>query len=64
MITYTQLLMTKCGPDTRLLVGRVHTSWLLGESLLLIAVCIYPPTPASLLEVVHLPLSLEDLGQR
>ncbi|KAK3925950.1 2-(3-amino-3-carboxypropyl)histidine synthase subunit 1 [Frankliniella fusca] len=29
-----------------------------------IAVCIYPPTPASLLEVVHLPLSLEDLGQR
>ncbi|KAK3928291.1 T-cell surface glycoprotein CD1e, membrane-associated [Frankliniella fusca] len=30
----------------------------------LIAVCIYPPTPASLLEVVHLPLSLEDLGQR
>ncbi|KAK3928503.1 2-(3-amino-3-carboxypropyl)histidine synthase subunit 1 [Frankliniella fusca] len=30
----------------------------------IIAVCIYPPTPANLLEVVHLPLSLEDLGQR
>ncbi|KAK3915970.1 2-(3-amino-3-carboxypropyl)histidine synthase subunit 1 [Frankliniella fusca] len=34
------------------------------DFLIHIAVCIYPPTPASLLEVVHLPLSLEDLGQR
>ncbi|KAK3922773.1 Cytochrome c oxidase polypeptide I+III [Frankliniella fusca] len=30
---------------------------------LTIVACIYLPTPASLLEVVHLPLSLEDLEQ-
>ncbi|KAK3916944.1 Cytosolic carboxypeptidase 1 [Frankliniella fusca] len=55
--------VTICGLDTRLLAGRVHTFWLLEGSLLLIVACIYLPTPASLLEVVHLPLSLGDLEQ-
>ncbi|KAK3929193.1 Phosphoribosylaminoimidazole-succinocarboxamide synthase [Frankliniella fusca] len=56
-------LHTICGLDTRLLAGRVHTFWLLEGSLLLIVACIYLPTPASLLEVVRLSLSLEDLEQ-
>ncbi|KAK3920007.1 NADH-ubiquinone oxidoreductase chain 4 [Frankliniella fusca] len=60
--TFVQLT-TICGLDTRLLAGRVHTFWLLEGSLLLIVACIYLPTPASLLEVVHLPLSLGDLEQ-
>ncbi|KAK3924519.1 Acyl-lipid omega-3 desaturase (cytochrome b5), endoplasmic reticulum, partial [Frankliniella fusca] len=45
-------------PAARILLNNASNFW----SICIVA-CIYLPTPASLLEVVHLPLSLGDLEQ-